>query len=87
MCWNRAFIGCSNDDRKLVGVGPVNSEQDDMVCILYGCSVPCILRQSGNDPYCLFIGEAFILGQMDGEAIMDLSREEFDHKSTQFTIM
>lgn len=83
VCWNRAFIDCGKDVRgKLVGIGPADSRADDLICILYGLSVPCILRPTwrggGNDfppdyynppDYYKLIGEAFILGQMDGEAL------------------
>lgn len=89
VCWNRAFIECYEGDRKLVGIGPVKSEQGDLVCILYGCSVPCILRQSlhGDKPYYTFIGEAFVLGHMDGEAINNFSMEELRSASERFTIL
>ena len=39
----------------------------DELCILYGCSVPVILRKSGA--YYTVIGEAYLHGVMDGEAI------------------
>lgn len=78
----------------------------DLVCILYGCSVPCILRQilhgGGRDSkagisdergledssyFYELIGEAFILGQMDGEAIVDLSEEDLRCASGDFHLV
>ncbi|KAK7409224.1 hypothetical protein QQX98_008600 [Neonectria punicea] len=93
VCWNRTFIKCGNEDdgNKLVGIGPGEAEQDDLVCILYGCSVPCILRETwyGSDSTCYYqlVGEAFILGQMDGEAIMDFSDEYLKNVSENFTLI
>ncbi|OHF03172.1 hypothetical protein CORC01_01556 [Colletotrichum orchidophilum] len=86
VCWNRRYIECKDEngaDRKLVGIAPQDSKVDDFVCILFGCSVPCILRPfwndrgRGSDPaYYELVGEAFLLGQMDGEALDGLSEEE-----------
>ncbi|KAI1776290.1 heterokaryon incompatibility protein-domain-containing protein [Hypoxylon cercidicola] len=94
VCWNRAFIDCGQDDaeNRLVGIGPGDSQANDLVCILYGLSVPCILRptwRGGGDDYTPdyyeLVGEAFILGQMDGEGIVDLSEEEL--RGQEFRIM
>ncbi|PMD19501.1 hypothetical protein NA56DRAFT_647209 [Hyaloscypha hepaticicola] len=51
----------------------------DQVCILLGCSVPTILRQVPNierEEYIL-IGESYIHGMMDGEAIDKLDKGEY----------
>ncbi|XXH00147.1 glutamate N-acetyltransferase [Hypoxylon texense] len=94
VCWNRAFIDCGEGDMgsRLVGIGPGDSQADDLVCILYGCSVPCILRPTwcgGGDDYTPdyyeLVGEAFLLGQMDGEAFVGLPEEEL--KGQDFRIM
>jgi len=57
VCWNRAFIKCGKlgpdgglvdnaEDpvNSMVGIGPDGSEEGNFVCILFGCSVPVILR-------------------------------------------
>ncbi|KAJ4179473.1 hypothetical protein NW767_014606 [Fusarium falciforme] len=108
VCWNRTFIECRDggDGNKLFGIAPVDVKAGDLVCILYGCSVPCILRQtlygSGSDSkagssdereskdlsyFYQLIGEAFILGQMDGEAILDLSEEDLKSASDDFHLV
>ena len=84
--WNRSFLEgdpvCNTASQefdappeKLVGFGPPKTEKGDVIAILYGCSVPVILRPcldaSGDSTQYLFIGEAYIYGNMDGEA--------FDH--------
>jgi hypothetical protein len=81
--WDRSFIEGSpivTDKRKsyieaydkLVGLGPPKTKEGDVIAILYGCSVPVILRPVHADvaPQSYeFIGEAYIYGKMDGEAI------------------
>jgi hypothetical protein len=63
--WNRRFLETSDG---LVGIAPGQTEKGDKVCILYGCSVPVILRKKGR--FYEYIGEAYIYGKMDGEAIV-----------------
>ena len=46
------------------------------ICILYGCSVPVILRPcAGNtgsgEAYYNLIGDCYLYGMMDGEALLD----------------
>ncbi|KAF2965631.1 hypothetical protein GQX73_g7923 [Xylaria multiplex] len=50
-----------------MGVGPPGLEKGDIVVVLYGCSVPVLLRRV-KDRYAL-IGECFVQGLMDGEGI------------------
>ena len=51
-----------------VGMVSEKARQDDLVCILYGCSVPVVLRKAGDDAYTL-VGECFIDQCMSGEAL------------------
>jgi len=58
----------------LVGLGPLDTAKDDVIAILYGCSVPVILRPSGsyNRPQGYrFLGEAYIDGKMDAECMSE----------------
>ena len=76
--WHRRFI--STKRRRLMGIAPMNSREKDLVCVLFGCSVPVILRPSKVlDAYPMgpfkFIGEAFIYGQMDAELIIQLQSD------------
>ena len=57
------------------GLAPHDSRAGDIVCVLFGCSVPVVLRKhedSGVDHY-KFIGECYIHGIMDGEAVEGFS--------------
>ncbi|KAI4670651.1 uncharacterized protein J4E88_009743 [Alternaria novae-zelandiae] len=81
--WNRSFLRgnpicsattntCDFEHDELVGFGPPRTEKGDVIAILYGCSVPVILRptQNGSGEHLgyLFVGEAYIYGKMDDEA-------------------
>ncbi|KAK1448734.1 hypothetical protein CMEL01_08049 [Colletotrichum melonis] len=47
VCFNRNYIGCEDvngKNGKLVGIAPLDSKVGDVVCILFGCSVSCVLR-------------------------------------------
>lgn len=64
-----------------MGLGPAYTEIGDVVCAIPPVNVPFILRPKGNR-YQL-VGESFVLGIMDGEAIQEyrqgrLKMEEFE---------
>ncbi|KAH8590448.1 hypothetical protein B0O99DRAFT_691452 [Bisporella sp. PMI_857] len=56
-------------DRELSGLAPPTSEPGDSICILYGCTVPVILREDKASNCWTFVGECFVYGMMDGEAM------------------
>ncbi|KAI1316977.1 heterokaryon incompatibility protein-domain-containing protein [Xylariaceae sp. FL0255] len=103
--WNRVVFEATDSTKNghlSVGLGPPETERDDIVCILFGCSVPCILRphrsgdqtENGDDKEIAqgdvdykFIGEAFIYGIMDGQAIESISKEELAAKSQEFRLL
>ncbi|OJI85742.1 hypothetical protein ASPTUDRAFT_118842 [Aspergillus tubingensis CBS 134.48] len=53
--------------KRYIGLVPAKAQEGDLICVLFGCSVPVILRKQG-DNY-TFIGESYVHGIMDGEAI------------------
>jgi hypothetical protein len=63
-----------------IGVGPGPMIEGDLIVIFHGSNVPHVLRNTGasNDDYRL-IGEAYVLGIMDGEYISD-DQEPVDFK-------
>ena len=76
--WNRLFV--RSKERKLFGLGPKGTQKGDLVCILYGCSVPVILRPhmaaySSKIEYYEIVGESYIYGMMDGEAVSKVEPE------------
>jgi hypothetical protein len=92
--WNRKFLEADqrtmNGLERLFGLGPPDLENNDIICILFGCSVPCILRSCSCDKdfkHFQFVGEAYIHGRMDGEAISMLGEAELKDKTTEFVIV
>jgi len=61
------------------GQDPFKCKNLDLVCILKGCSVPVIVRKRKEGRYKL-VGESFVYGHMDGEAIerLDDTYETWD---------
>ncbi|KXH36165.1 hypothetical protein CNYM01_12081 [Colletotrichum nymphaeae SA-01] len=57
--------------QKLFGICPSNTRRVDIVCILFGCSVPVILRPKPSSEYFILVGEAYVHGKMDGEEVED----------------
>jgi hypothetical protein len=59
------------------GLGPWNTEPGDVVFVLYGCSVPVVLRRRGSGGEVRsFVGEAFVAGIMDGEVVQAQAEAE-----------
>jgi hypothetical protein len=91
--WNRRTFQSKVDDAKespLVGLIPQNAKVGDQVCILYGCSVPVILRKvtSSDKQTCWrLIGDAYVYGIMDGEAIRSTSTQTLEATQTSFKII
>lgn len=60
-----------------IGLSNSNAQQGDVICILFGCHVPVILRpEEGGSTYS-WIGESYVHGIMDGQA-MDWLEENPD---------
>lgn len=53
-----------------VGMAPPNAMKGDLICILWGCNVPVLLRRrSEHEDQFLVVGECFVDGCMEGEAV------------------
>lgn len=75
--WNRRLFEAeptAASNYPLFGLAPEEAKIGDEVCILFGCTVPVILRKTkgltNSDTYNL-VGEAYVHGKMDGEAVQD----------------
>lgn len=80
----------SHTQQQYFGLGPANTRKDDILCVLFGCSVSCVLRpvvSSQEGDHFKFIGEAYIYGLMDGEAVSLLSAEELKARTTSFRLL
>lgn len=72
MAWNRKIFltRSKTQGQKRLGLAPPDAREGDTVCILHGCSVPVVLRAiTGDENYYVLIGECFLYGMMDGEAL------------------
>ncbi|KAL3422517.1 hypothetical protein PVAG01_06673 [Phlyctema vagabunda] len=75
--WQRRFTKValktsSKDSRRTTfGLTPTSSEEGDIICVLFGCSVPVVLRKEGDGDAVHFtiIGECYVYGMMNGEAV------------------
>jgi hypothetical protein len=52
-----------------MGIGPSFMQPGDKVCLLFGGATPYIIRSTSSSDEFLFVGECYIHGLMDGEAI------------------
>jgi hypothetical protein len=59
-------------DKGYVGLAPSHSQVGDIVVILFGVTVPFVVRQLDGGPFQL-VGEAYVYGIMDGE-FLDVDR-------------
>lgn len=66
--WNRRLFTLHDKlGQKLYGLAPKDAKMADGVAILHGSSVPVLLRQ--HKDWWTLIGECFVYGIMDGEAV------------------
>jgi len=71
--WNRKFLVSKVNE--WIGLAPTATEAGDELVILYGCSVPVVLRPSKERGW-LLVGECYVHGMMDGEAMEKVVAEE-----------
>jgi hypothetical protein len=62
----------------LFGIGPSGTDRGHRVCILLGCSVPLVLGEGKRKGLYRIVGEAYVHGLMDGDAMhLNATREKF----------
>ncbi|ESZ91929.1 hypothetical protein SBOR_7674 [Sclerotinia borealis F-4128] len=71
---NRRRLIVSNTG--IIGLGPLDSSKDDLICILPGCRFPVILRRT--DDHHTLLGEAYIDGFMYGEGMRGVENGLYD---------
>lgn len=72
---NRVLFGTGNGS---FGLGPPWMRKGDLVCVFLGAGVPYILRESGGKTGTFeFIGECFVWGVMEGEALGKFEERDF----------
>ena len=88
--WNRRLFLLETASGPGFGLGPSGAQEGDIVCILFGCSVPVVLREVGTAelPAYQLIGEAFIYGMMEGQALGEYrNRPAFGGSSTEYRLV
>jgi hypothetical protein len=76
--WNRKLLRTKDG---LLALAPANAAAGDEVYVLLGCSVPVLLRKSVCGESFRLIGECFVMGLMNGEAMERLGTTEFGEGS------
>lgn len=88
-CHGRSFVITK---RGYIGVAPFKTQVGDKITVLQGGAVPFVLRERSGAPEagshdaagkagstkvrCDFVGEAFVLGIMEGQAVAEAREEE-----------
>lgn len=53
-----------------IGTLPQEAMPEDLICVLFGCSVPVVLRKALDSDSYMLVGECYLYGFMDAEAIV-----------------
>lgn len=75
--WNRTFFTTrDSEDTLYFGLGPSETTSGDLIAIIFGCSVAVVLRKQSDLELssAKHVGECFIHGYMDGEAVRSPGR-------------
>jgi hypothetical protein len=73
--WNRSLFFTR---KGYMGLGPNCLRVGDIVCVLFGATVPFILRPKYN--YYQLVGEAYVHGIMEGEAMQQCEAGELEKR-------
>ncbi|KAH7066350.1 heterokaryon incompatibility protein-domain-containing protein [Paraphoma chrysanthemicola] len=57
-----------------LGLGLRDVKANDLVCVLYGCRLPVVLRK--DERYFTFVGPAYVDGAMDGQCVRDSEKPQ-----------
>jgi hypothetical protein len=61
-----------------IGLGPRSMSPEDEIFVIIGCHTPLFLREAGRSQYQV-IGEGFISGMMNAEAILGALPDQYQH--------
>jgi hypothetical protein len=87
--WSRKFFVCrepADRSKRPFGLGSRHIQEGDIVCILFGCSVPVVLRYFETTRDYKFIGECYVHGNMDGELLAGMDEENILKSTVEFNI-
>ncbi|KAK0733090.1 hypothetical protein B0T26DRAFT_635749 [Lasiosphaeria miniovina] len=69
VCSDRNFLVTA---KGYLGLGPRGARKGDLVCVVYGCPVPLLIRLNRSEFE--IVGDAYVYGIMKGE-VMDQVKE------------
>ncbi|KAF3013695.1 hypothetical protein E8E14_002094 [Neopestalotiopsis sp. 37M] len=78
--------GVNHYEETLIGLVPREAQVGDLIVILFGGSVPIVIRPV-KDKYVRIVGEAYVHGKMHGEAFCGLSDEALVERTREFQIV
>jgi len=87
--WNRRlFTATGQRGENELGLAPRQAQLGDIICIVFGCSVPVLLRKDLSDhgDYYRLIGEVYLHDMMDGQALFGKSDDEVKDISRIFML-
>jgi len=90
--WNRRVFRSrlrTGLEGNFMGLVPRNAQVGDQICIMYGCSVPVLLRphrQSATKVCWQLVGEAYVDGIMEGQAMSSISANVLMSVEEEFEI-
>jgi hypothetical protein len=74
-------------DKGFCGLGPPETRNGDLVCVLFGCYLIVVIRPSSlHEGEYVFVGPAYLCGAMEGEVVKDSYMEERKLKVERFTL-
>ena len=80
MTTERGYIGWAPDD--MYGTDIEQTRHGDLIAILFGCSTPIVVRPKGS--HFQVLGEAYVHGMMEGEAMDFLEDGRAQHQTFTF---
>ena len=95
--WNSSGAVLSQDE-ELFGLAPQQARIGDKICLLYGCSVPVVLRECQGSVGTLYfhdektksfyeiVGEAYVDGFMHGEAFEGEDGQKIEAQAQEFAL-
>lgn len=80
MTWNKRLMITKLHS---IGLAPEQAMVEDVICLLWGCSVPVILRKKGQ--FMELIGECYVHGIMNGELMYNHPGiEDLENENNRF---
>jgi hypothetical protein len=91
-------MSCRHGAEITVGIGPHDIQRDDLVCVLFGCSVPVVVRPKlhyasysnpsvrGAPIYATLIGPCYVHNYMEGEPFAGCTQTEVDCLGTEIKV-